>query len=1111
MILKITKNLLFVVFMLTVSVVFGQQKTVTGTVSDQTGPLPGVTVLIQGTTRGTETDFDGNYSISVKEGDVIVFSFIGMETAERAVGASNTINVLMEEKTDLLEEVVVTGLTVTDRKIFTGASKTLKAEEIKLDGVPNISRALEGRAAGVTVQNVSGTFGTAPKIRVRGATSILGGSRPLWVIDGVIMEDLIEVSADDLSSGDATTLISSAVAGLNADDIESFEVLKDGSATSIYGARAKGGVIVITTKKGRAGVSKFNYSHEATFRLIPSYNDFNLMNSQEQLSVYEEMRKGGWLTQAGVLSARDAGIYRDLYQSFYELDANGNFVVKNNGEGISEFLREAEFRNTDWFSELFQTSVMQNHSLSFTSGTEKATYYGSISALVDPGWTRASNVNRYTANFNSNFKLSDKFSINTISNVSTRFQKAPGTLSRDVDVVTGEVKRDFDINPFSFAINSSRTLDPNTSYVSNYADFNILKELNENFIDLNSINLRFQTELKYDVTPELQFSVLGALKYLQSTQEHNTTEFSNQANAYRAGLDPINTIIRDSNPFLYTDPDDPFAVPISVLPVGGIYRKTDYETIGYDFRSTISYKNLFNDIHTVNAYLGMQTNTVDRSIVNFTGWGLQYELGEVPFYIEDLFKRGIEENSLYFGVNNTRARNVAFFGNATYSYDKRYTVNGTLRYEGTNRLGRSTKSRWLPTWNVSGSWNVHREDFFDSLRPALNNLTLKASYSLTADVGPFDITNSLAVIRSTNPWRPTSSVKESALFIDELENSDLTYEKKKELNLGFDAGFLNNRINIGFDWYKRDNFDLIGPINTQGVGGQVFKFGNVAALESSGVELSISTVNIKTDKFTWTTDFVYAKAQNEVTELDNNSRVIDLVAGTGFARKGFPVRSLFSIPFQGLNEEGLPTFTNEDGETTLSDINLQERDKIDFLEYSGSIDPTDTGSLNNTFTFGNLSLNVFATYSFGNVVRLDPVFDSSYSDLTAFPREFEDRWVVPGDENITNVPAIATRRQIQRFGAFNLSTAYNAYNYTNERVASGDFIRLKQVSLGYQFDKDLVENLSLSNLSIRLQATNLFLLYSDDKLRGQDPEFFRSGGVSAPLAKQFTFTLKLGI
>ena len=211
-----------------------------------------------------------------------------MKTQEIPI-KTGTIRILMKPDAEVLEEVVVTGMQKMDKRLFTGATQQLTADNVKLDGLPDISRGLEGRAAGVSVQNVSGTFGTAPKIRVRGATSIYGSSKPLWVVDGVIMEDAVEVSADQLSSGDAETLISSAIAGLNADDIESFQILKDGSATSIYGARAMAGVIVVTTKKGKAGVSKINYTGEFTTRMVPSYKEFNIMNSQEQMGIYKEL------------------------------------------------------------------------------------------------------------------------------------------------------------------------------------------------------------------------------------------------------------------------------------------------------------------------------------------------------------------------------------------------------------------------------------------------------------------------------------------------------------------------------------------------------------------------------------------------------------------------------------------------------------------------------------------------------------------------------------------------------------------------------------------------------------------------------------------------------
>ena len=305
----------------------------------------------------------------------------------------------MKPDEEVLQEVVVTGMQKMDKRLFTGASSKLSADNVKLDGLADISRGLEGRAAGVSVQNVSGTFGTAPKIRVRGATSIYGSSKPLWVVDGVIMEDAVEVSTDQLSSGDAETLISSAIAGLNADDIESFQILKDGSATSIYGARAMAGVIVVTTKKGRAGVSKISYTGEFTTRLIPSYNDFNIMNSQEQMGIYKEMKEKGWLNFAETARSAESGVYGKMYQLMNTYDpATGQFMMANTEDVINRYLRAAEMRNTDWFSELFSNAVSQNHSVSISTGTEKSSFYASMSVMHDPGWYKQSSVDRYTAN-----------------------------------------------------------------------------------------------------------------------------------------------------------------------------------------------------------------------------------------------------------------------------------------------------------------------------------------------------------------------------------------------------------------------------------------------------------------------------------------------------------------------------------------------------------------------------------------------------------------------------------------------------------------------------------------------------------------------------------------
>ena len=555
---------------------FAQAKQVRGSVVDENGAaVIGASVIVKGTTIGVSTDQQGFFVMNnvPAKSEELQISYLGYVTQDVKIRPNMQITLVPDEQT--IESVVVTGMTKTDKRLFTGAADRLSADDVKLSGMADISRGLEGRSAGVSVQNVSGTFGTAPKIRVRGATSIFGSSKPLWVVDGVIMEDVIDIDADALSSGDATTLISSAIAGLNADDIESFSILKDGSATSIYGARAMAGVIVVTTKKGRAGESRISYTGDYTFRMTPRYADFNIMNSQDQMSVYQEMAAKGWLNNSTIANASSSGVYGKMW----ELVNTGK--LENTEAARNRYLRKAEYRNTDWFKELFRSSLMHTHSISLSSGTEKSQYYASMSAMFDPGWTKTSEVERYTANLNATYNIFDNLTLNLISSGSYRKQTAPGTLAATTDVVFGEVKRDFDINPYSYALNTSRVLDPKEYYVRNYADFNILHELANNYIDLNVADVKFQGELKWKAFKGFEASALASVRYTGTSQEHNVREASNQANAYRA---MGTTTIRDNNPLLYKDPDDIYAVPVSILPAGGIYTRTDNRLLSYDFR-----------------------------------------------------------------------------------------------------------------------------------------------------------------------------------------------------------------------------------------------------------------------------------------------------------------------------------------------------------------------------------------------------------------------------------------------------------------------------------------------------------------------------------------------
>lgn len=1080
----------------------------TGRVVDKEGlPLPGASIQVKQTNIGTLTDVDGNFQLEVPDrNNTMVVSFIGYTPLEE-VAYKLPKQVVLQDDVQTLQEVVVNGYQKIDRRLFTGAAAKVNASDAKIDGMTDLGQMLEGKAAGVSVQTVSGSFGAAPKIRVRGASSIYGDSKPLWVVDGVVLEDVVDISPDDLSSGDAATLISSAVAGLNTDDIENFQILKDASATALYGARAMNGVIVVTTKRGQKGNAKVTYNGEFSMRLRPSYNNYNLMNSRDQMSVYRELESKGWLNHAEISKQSNGGVYKKMYDLINTYNPEtGKFGLENTPEARAAFLKKYEMINTDWFDVLFSNSVTQNHSISLSGGAEKTNYYFSASYYNDPGWSMADKVDRYTMNANANVDITSKLKIGLLTAGSFRKQQAQGTVSRSEDPINGEYSRDFDINPFSYALNTSRVLRPYDDegnleyYRMNYADFNILNELKYNRIDIDMLDFKLQANLDYKLFKGLEYSFIGSMRYVKSTQEHKINENSNMAAAYRA--DDTYEIAKD-NKFLFQDNENANSLPYVVLPKGGFYNRSDNSMLNYYLRNTLNYNNVFAEKHITNVLLGQEIKSTDRQSSYFDGVGYQWERGGVPYIDPTYLKKMLQGGQNYFGMGNFTDRFVAFFATGSYSYMGKYTLNGTFRYDGSNRLGKSRQSRWLPTWNISGSWNAKEEKFLADV-DFLSHLVLRGTYGLTASMGP--ATNSSLVLMNAVTDRPYLSEQETQMYISQLENSELTWEKQYETNVGFDLGLFDNRINLSLDAYWRKGFDLIGLVKTSGIGGEFYKYANYADMKSHGVEFSLSTHNIRTKDFKWDTNITFSYNKNKITKLQSYPRVMDLITDTGGPLEGYPVRGLYSFRFTGLNSEGIPTFINQDGEPTVTNIDFQSNN-IANLKYEGPIDPTVTGGFGNTFSYKGWKLNAFITYQAGNKVRLYPAFKAQYTDLNAMPKEFFDRWMVAGDEQHTDIPVILSQVQFNT----NYTKTYNAYNYSDSRVADGSFIRLKEVSLTYELPKKVTEYLRLSNASIKLQGSNLVLLYSDKKLNGQDPEFIGSGGVAMPVPKQLTLTLKVGI
>lgn len=925
----------------------------------------------------------------------------------------------------------------------------------------------------------------------RGQTSINQEVKPLWVLNGVILQDEIDLKPEDLVSEDAKLLIASAIPGLTAESIESFRVLKDASATAVYGPRAIAGVVEVVTKKGAAGTSSFTYTNESTFRLIPTYDQYNIMNSQEQMSVIQELMQGGHYEFQNVVTQKNKGIVGRMYELFYELDRQGNSRVLNTEAGRRAYLQEAERRNTNWFKQLFQTSVMQNHTLSFSSGNEKSTYYASLSLLSDPGWQKGNKLTQYTTNLNANYNLSSKVRLGLITDLSYRDQTTP--------IQDG----------YNYALNHSRTLNAKDYYTTNYAPYNIFNEMDNAYIDTDIATLRIQGQLSWKITPKIEAILMGAIRYQNNTQKTEYKENSNWVLSYRA---MPNTTVRDNNTNLYKDPNDPFALPVVVLPKGGIREKIDKTSLANNLRATLSYKDTFAEgLHSIALFGGFEMDNAKNTNDLNRNYGLLYNAGNYASFSYLMFKKLQEEFRNYYTVADTENNNQAFFANASYTLKGRYTANGTLRYDASNAFGPSRYLRWMPTWNAGLKWDVSQENFFASLKP-LSHLSLKASFGVTA-VAP-SVSNSLAQLYINNPWR-NSTQRELGLEIQNIANHDLTYEKNQELNIGADLGFLDDRINLSVEWFHRHSYDLIGDIVTQGTGGFTTKKGNMAQMRIRGLEIGLETTNLKTADFSWKTSFIYSRAKNEITELLTTPTIRDMIGYStsatsqgGFARAGYPLKSIFSVPFNGLNDRGLPTFLNEHDQSTIGGIRFDSRN-VDFLKYAGTLIPTDKGSFSNTFHYKGISLGVVLTYSYGNVVRLRKL-SNIYTDYGIVPRELNNRWQFAGDETKTNIPVVYTTFMQNAYGYNEISQAYNTYDYSDIRIAKGDNIRLKEISLGYTFDKDFLRETRIRQLSVKLQATNLALLYADKRLNGDDPDYLVNG--YTPISpKRLIFTLRVGL
>lgn len=1059
-----------------------QKKTIYGKVVDKDGnTLPGVSVVIKGSFYGTTTDMDGNYKIDVPlNAETLVYSFVGMINKEIKIADALEINVILQTAAERLKEVVVTGYQKIEKRKLSSSVITVNAEAIKEGGALTVDNMLQGKIAGLSVVNNTSTPGVAPKIRIRGSSSISGNREPVWVVDGVILEDPVPLSPTELNSLDNINLIGNAISSLNPEDIERIDVLKDASATAIYGVKAANGVIVVTTKKGKIGPTKVHYSTSFTLNQRPSYNDLNRMNSQERIDVSKEIVEKGLKYDMAPAHVSYEGALYDFYAK--------NITYSE----FHERVKSLEEQNTDWLDILFRNSVSQKHNLSISGANEKTNYYFSGGFTNSNGTFKENDLNQYNATMKLNSKLTEKLSVGLQLRASASKRKYQHS----------------SIDPFQYAYQTSRAIsshndDGSLSFYNKSQghevplQYNILNELDNSERSIENQSIHFVANLNYEILTDLNFRSVVSLNRSNTYQK----EWFNDKTYLAANLRRLNL----GDPFP-TNLEDKFYTEQCKLPYGGKITNDNTKHTSYSVRSDLNYKKTFLEKHEISTTVGTEFRSSHYDGIKTTQMGYLPDRGNQFVDIDMVkfpeYRKEVERNK---DVITDRLTNVvSFYGTFTYSYDYRYIANFNIRADGSNKFGQDKDNRFLPVWSVSGRWNVHNEKWLKNIL-WLNQFSMRASYGVQGNIASNASPNLIVNLGSRDA---TSGHNISTL--DLLPNPMLKWEETKSYNFAVDFAVLNGRISGNVDLYKKKGEDMIVSRDVSVTTGSNSMTLNAGTIENKGFDITINATPVRTKNFTWNLSINGGKNTNKVTDAGTSDLTYEEYLSGNAVIPGKALNSFYSYKFGGLDENGMPTFKDIEEPDGITKEEMYAK----VLTYSGKRTPDIEGGFSTTLKYKNWSLGAIFFYSLGRDIRLNSLYQSTGQYLPNPQQNMDDvfvnRWRKPGDEKHTNIPALSNDPLKMRslLGDKSIDIGDNKwemYNKSDLRVASGDFLKLRTLSLKHSFSKHICEKLHVSDANFRIEVSNVWTL-KDKKLRGRDPEqisFLNNTG-AVPLTPTYT-------
>ena len=1073
-----------------------KQRTITGKVTDKSGaPLPGVTVMIKGLSVGTATDVTGSYKLAIPQEEkdfILQFSFVGMKTQEVKYVGKDTINVVLEEEVNTMDEVVITGYQRIDKRKNASSVISVKGSELQEGAAISIDNMLQGKLAGVNIINPTSTPGAAPKVRIRGASSISGNREPVWVVDGIILEDPVPISAEELNSLDNVNLIGNAIASINPEDIDRIDVLKDASATAIYGVKAANGVIVITTKKGKYGKPSVHYSGNVGISLRPSYNNLNRMNSKERIDVSKEIEERG-LTFG--IKPSNIGYEGALYDLYAKRITQEQFVDR---------VYDLEKVNTDWYDELFRTDVSHKHSLSISGGSEFVNYYFSAGYANTNAVVKGSDVESCNALLKLNLELSKKLNVG---------------LSLRAYAATKKYLHG-SIDPYGYAYNTSRAIPAYNEdgtlayyamkegeYGSDYLMSNVINELNETGSKNRTNSLNVSMNLSSKLTDWLSWDAVVGYNTSAYKQNNWATDKSYKVSALRRtayGYEPQGDDLKDFKSH-------------SSLPFGGILDEDYTNNTSYTVRTSLSFNKLWND-HSVSASAGLEVRGSKYDGTNSESYGYLHDRGKKFIGIDPVDYTGYanySKSNVPTVMDNT-TNNMSYYATFAYGFRGRYVLSANVRGDASNKLGQDKSARFLPIWSFSGRWNVADESFMQNVN-WVNDLSFRASYGLQGNVTDAHNPNMIISLGSLD----TKSMQYIAT-LSSLPNPGLKWEKTTSINLGLDFSLFKGAISATVEYYTKKGKDQLISASVPSTNGATSVMLNAGTMSNKGWELSIMATPVKTKDFAWSVSFNTSKNYNKVTNSEYESvETYNNYINGSLIRNGKSINSFYSYRYTGLDESGLPTFagvraTDDEGNVIISS---REEALAAAFVYSGKREQDFTGGLSMNFKCKSISLNTLFAMSLGANVRLNDLYQESGGRIpypeSNMSSEFVNRWKEPGDEKYTDIPVLTdVSPSINSYayleGGTNViaSNIWQMYNKSDLRVVDGSFLRCKSISLTYSLPKSFLSKCYIKSASIGLGVSNPFVIKSKD-LKGRDPEQSTLGSGAIPPQSTYSFSLNV--